>query len=61
MVDYSPYQIRPNESFVDYIARLSNTRQAGILGTGGLMDVVAPQEKLYKTVLKAMCGMALLV
>lgn len=43
MVDYSPYQMRPNESFVDYIARLSNSRQSGILGTGGLMDVVAPQ------------------
>lgn len=41
--DYSPWVQRADESLLDYYKRLNATREGGILGTAGLMDV--PKSK----------------
>lgn len=38
-IDYSPWVMQEGESLYDYYARLNKTREGGILGTSGLMDV----------------------
>ena len=41
---YDPYRMQGDESLVDFYARLKGERKGGILGTGGLMDQVKPEE-----------------